>query len=86
MGVALAGETASLTDKSFGEAHRILECTQTHPPGNQHQKGYNLLVGSEGNDRKWGESPTSGIVPSLTPPQHIEPQRKEVGCPALANT
>ena len=21
------------------ETHRVLECTQTHPPGNQHQKG-----------------------------------------------
>ena len=23
----------------IGETHRILECTQAHPPGNQHQKG-----------------------------------------------
>ena len=23
----------------FGETHRVLECTQTHPYGSQHQKG-----------------------------------------------
>ena len=40
MGVeAAAGETLSLTGEFFGETHRVLECTQNHPPGNQHQKG-----------------------------------------------
>ena len=33
------GETPSLTEEFIGETHRVLECTQTHPPGNQHQKG-----------------------------------------------
>ena len=60
MGVEVAGrETPSLMKESNGEAHRILEYTQAHLPGNQHWKGHNLLVGSEGNDRKWGESQTS---------------------------
>ena len=33
------GETPSLTREFIRETHRILEYTQTHPPGNQHQKG-----------------------------------------------
>ena len=40
MGVeAAVGETPSLTGKFIGETHRILECTQTYPLRNQHQKG-----------------------------------------------
>ena len=34
-----AGETPSLTGEFAGETHRVLEHTQAHPPGNQHQKG-----------------------------------------------
>ena len=33
----LLGKTASLTGESVGGAHRILELTQAHLPGNQHQ-------------------------------------------------
>ena len=36
---AAAGETHSLTGEVVGETHRVLECTQAHPPRNQHQKG-----------------------------------------------
>ena len=39
MRVAAAGETPSLIGEFIGETHRILERTQTHPPGNQQQKG-----------------------------------------------
>ena len=28
-----------MAGESIGEIHRVLECTQTHPHGNQHQKG-----------------------------------------------
>ena len=35
----MAGETPSLTGEFIGEIHRILEHTQTHPLGKQHQKG-----------------------------------------------
>ena len=37
MGVAAVGETPSLTGEFVGETHRVLEHTQTHPPGNWHQ-------------------------------------------------
>ena len=33
-----AEETPSLTAESIGETHRVLECTQSHPPGNKHRK------------------------------------------------
>ena len=36
---AAVGETPRLTGEFAGETHRVLECTQTHLPGNQHQKG-----------------------------------------------
>ena len=39
MEVVAVGETASLTGEFIGETHRVLECTQTHPTRNQHQKG-----------------------------------------------
>ena len=39
-GVELAvGETPSHTGEFIGETRRVLEHTQTHLPGNQHQKG-----------------------------------------------
>ena len=39
MGVEVTGETPRLTGEFVEETHRVLENTQTHPPGNQHQKG-----------------------------------------------
>ena len=36
--VEVAGETPSLIGEFIGEKHNVLELTQTHPPGNQHQK------------------------------------------------
>ena len=36
---ALAGDTPRLTGEFVGETHRVLECTQYHPPRKQHQKG-----------------------------------------------
>ena len=38
-GIVAAGETPSLTGEFIGETHGVLECTQAHPLGNQHQKG-----------------------------------------------
>ena len=31
--------TPSITGECVGETNRVLECTQTHPPRNHHQKG-----------------------------------------------
>ena len=59
-GMVVVGETPTLTGESLGESHVLgtspisLQHAQAHPPGNQHLKRYNLLVGSEGSDRKWG--------------------------------
>ena len=39
MGVEVAGETPSLIGEFVGEMHRVLECTETYTPVNQHQKG-----------------------------------------------
>ena len=39
MGIAAAGESPNLTGEFIGDTHRVLEYTQTHQPGNQHQKG-----------------------------------------------
>ena len=66
MGVEVVRETPSLTGEFVGEAHRVLESTQTHPLGNQHLKGHNLLVGT---DRKWDEGQASSIVPSDPSPK-----------------
>ena len=38
-GGAVATKTPSLIGEFVAETHRVLECTQTHPPRNQHQKG-----------------------------------------------
>ena len=76
-------ETPSITRESFEEAHRILECTHTHPPVNQHQKGHNLLVGCQGSEIV-GESLASGLFPSLTPPPQTAPQGRKEGTPCLA--
>ena len=39
VGVAVVGETPSLTGEFIREPHRVPECTQSHPPKNQHKKG-----------------------------------------------
>ena len=36
VGVEAAGETPRLTGEFVGKTHRVLEHTQTYPPGNQH--------------------------------------------------
>ena len=39
MGIAVVGETPSLTGEFSGETHGVLDHTQAHPPGNPQQKG-----------------------------------------------
>ena len=87
VGIVVARETSSLTGKSVGEAHGILEHTQAHLPRNSTWKDcfptLNLLMGSEGSDRKWSKSQASGTVPSLTPPPQTVLYSSKEGCPAL---
>ena len=64
MGVVVVGETPSLTGESIGQAQEILECTQAHPPGNQHLKGPIYLwvavevIESQQELSKWHCSPS----------------------------
>ena len=55
-GALAEGETPSLIGEFLGEAHRVLKCTQSHPPGNKHLKGHNMHVESERSERNWDES------------------------------
>ena len=80
----VVGETPSLTGESIGETHRVLERMQTHPLGNQHQKGpICLWVAREVTESH--SRGASGIVPSHTPPPHKAPQHSYVDCLKLVN-
>ena len=72
MGAGTVEEADGLSGGSVERAHRVLECTQTHPlwesaPGQQ-LEGCQMLTGSGESDWNWGESRASDTVPSLTPP------------------
>ena len=54
--VVAAEETPSLTGEFTGETHRGLERTQTHLPGNQHQKGPICLPVAEEVTENWREA------------------------------
>ena len=54
MGVAAVGKTPRLIGEFVRETHRVLEHTQTHPLGNQHQKGpICLRVAGEVTESWW---------------------------------
>ena len=77
-GVALAGETPGLTGQFIGETHRVLECTQTHPPRNQHWKGpICLFVAEEMTEilRKAELAPLFPLGPLPHIQHHNEPSR-----------
>ena len=86
MRVAAAEETPSLTGEFVGETHGVLEHTQTHPPGNHHQRSpvFLWVVGEVSESRVRAKQ--AALVPSLTPPPHTVPQHSNVGHPALVNT
>ena len=67
------GETSILTGEFTGETHRVLEGTQTHPPGSQHQKGP-ICLWVAGEVTEYWQSPASGIVSSLTLLYHTAPK------------
>ena len=75
------GKTPRPTEKSVGEAHRVLECTQTHLPVNSHLKGPNTLVGNEGSDRKRDQSRASKWHCSLSDLCPKDCHNAAQGCP-----
>ena len=84
---AAVGETPSLTGEFIGETHRVLECTQTHPPGYQHQKGpiWLWIAGEVTENRQRVEQ--AALFP-LRPLPHIQHHNAAtwVSHPALVST
>ena len=76
MGIAGVGETASLTGEFIGETHRVLERMQTHPPGNQHQKGPICLGVEEEVTESQIRAQQAALLP-LGPLPHIQHQNAE---------
>ena len=83
--VMAMGETPSLTREFFGEAHSVLEQTQTHPPKNQHQKGpiYLWVAGKVTERRSRAEQ---GALLPLGPSPTYSATTHQLGCSAMANT
>ena len=71
MGIEVARETSILTGGFIGETHRVLECTQTHPPGNQHQKGPISFWVAEEVTESWQRAEQASLFP-LRPIPHIQ--------------
>ena len=80
MGVEAAGETPSLTGEVVGETHRGLEWTQTHPPGNQHQKGPLCLWVVEEVTESWLRVEQVALF-LLGPLPHVQHHNKETWVP-----
>ena len=71
MGVEAAeGETPSLTGELVGETHMVLEHTQTHPLGKQHQRGPVGLWVVEGVTEIWQRGEQAPLFP-IGPFPHI---------------
>ena len=71
MGVEAAGEIPSLTGEFVGQTHRVLEHTQTHPSGKQHQKGPICLWVAEEVTESWQRDKQLALFP-LQPLPHIQ--------------
>ena len=85
MGVEVAaGETPSLTGEFIGETHRVLERTQTHPPGNQHQKGPICLWVVEEVTESWQRPEQVALFP-LRPLPTYSATNGDFSCPTLEN-
>ena len=83
---AAVGETPSLTGEFVGETHRGLEHAQTHPLGNQHQKGpLCLWVAGEVTEiwQRVEQVPLFALGPL---PSHTVSQRSIVGYLTRVNT
>ena len=85
MGVVVVGESPSLTVEFIGETHWFLKSTQTHLPGNQHQKGpFYLWVAEEVTESH--TEPSKQHCSLLDPyPTDSVPQCRDVGYLTLAN-
>ena len=71
MGVKEAGETLSFTGEFAGETHRVLDCTQNHPPKNQDQKGPNGLWVAAEVTENWPRAEQVALF-LLRPLSHIQ--------------
>ena len=63
MGIAVVGETPSLSGESTGDAHGILECTQAQPPRNQCQKSPICLWVVEEVTESWPRAVQAALFP-----------------------
>ena len=81
MGVAVVRETPSFTGEFVGDVHRALECTQNHPPGNQHQKGPICLWVAEEVTESQQRAEQAALFP-LRPSPTFSTTTQRVGCPA----
>ena len=63
VGVEAAGETLSLIGEFVGETHKVLEHTQTHPPGNWRQKGPICLLVAEKVTKSWWRAEQVALFP-----------------------
>ena len=66
----VAGETPSLTGEFIAETHRVIECAQIHPPGNQQQKGPICLWVVAEVTEIWQRAEQTALFP-LRPFPHI---------------
>ena len=81
----VAGETPSLTGEFIGETHRVLECTQNHAPGNQHQKCQICLWVVGEVTENWQRAEQAALFP-LRPSPTDSVTVQPVGYPTLVNT
>ena len=70
-GVAVVGETPSLTGEFVRETHRVLECTQNHSAGNLHQKDPICLWVVEKVTESWPRAEQVALFP-LGPLPYIQ--------------
>ena len=82
---AAVGETPRLTGEFAGETQSVLECTQTHPPRNQQQKGPLCLWVAGEVTESWQRAEQAPLFPLRHIPTYST-TFKEAGCPALVNT
>ena len=76
MRVVEAEETPRLPGEYVRETHRVVERTQTHPPGNQHHKGPMCLWVAEEVTESWLRAEQVAVFP-LRPLPNIQHHNTE---------